>query len=55
MFEDLKLLEAEELQILISEINMNHLSIALISASEELKTKIISGLTGCSKYDRTVY
>ena len=25
---------------------MNHLSIALISASEELKTKIISGLTG---------
>ena len=46
MFEDLKFLEAEDLQILISEINMNHLSIALISASEDLKTKIISGLTG---------
>ena len=46
MFDDLKLLEPEEIQILLSEINVNTLSISLISGSEDVKTKFIS------KHDR---
>ena len=49
MFEDLSLLEERELQIVLSEVNLEQLAVSLINVSQDLFDIVVENLTKAAK------